>query len=608
MFEGRWSDLFPFQKTGVKFLTSKPHSLLGDEMGLGKSVQVCVALMQKFIGAELRQPEMVLIICPAHLKETWRQYLLDWTDFTAEQIEVVESTQHQLKPRQGKWAVIVNYEALTENKDAATRARNKAAGKRSRKRISNVAAQINALFFDVGVIDECQRLRGLRSGISKLLLSLQGRRQPLLARCTYKWFLSGCLAPNGRPIEFYPILRTCAPDVLGEQQDLDTFGRYFCNGFTDEYNQPNYNGASNIDEFTERLKPFMLRREMADVYKELPDKVVHPIYCKFTKPLPVDKTNTPIATLRRFVGLAKVPFSVQFLKDTLTNEPEEKIVCFAYSREVIEKLADHTELAKFNPVYIYGGMSPKDKAFAKKTFESDPTCRLIILQITSAGTGTDGLQRVARIICFAELEWSAGDFEQACARLHRIGQLNLTRIYPIIARGTLDESMINVYHKKIRNIKTILKTNEHQLGEFMSDFQNLADSINRLCVILEKQGGVTETKVTNIAEKQAEKKATAATKAEPAKKVLADTSKTPPANSPQERLQDTLLKVIRTCPGGKDEGKADIKAVLSACGVTPPKSENVTEDQYEAVLQGLEKKLLIYSTPPADESDDLDAV
>jgi SNF2 family DNA or RNA helicase len=160
--------------------------------------------------------------------------------------------------------------------------------------------------------------------------------------------------------------------------------------------------------------------------------------------------------LRKAIGDAKIPFVVEYVKDRIEKEPK-KIVVFAYSRSVIEGIANHDKLAKYEPVFIYGSLTYEDKAFALRQFKTDHNCRIICLQYTAAGTGTDGLQQHSNCMVMAEPDWSAGTFDQAIGRLHRIGQNELVRVYPIIARETLDESMFSVYNKKSKVIEKVLR-------------------------------------------------------------------------------------------------------------------------------------------------------
>jgi SWI/SNF-related matrix-associated actin-dependent regulator of chromatin subfamily A-like protein 1 len=418
--------LFPFQKEGVNFLMQEPHRLLADEPGLGKTIQALSA------AAELGCCS-ILVICPAIIKDTWAKHIEDWTTFDSRSIQILRTKSDIISDKR---VIIVNYELLytTEGKNALLK-------------------QLLARKFQLAIVDEVHRLKSASSKISHILLAKIGKRMPLLSIAYRKWCLTGTPMPN-RPIELFPLLRTLALEVITPYSSYEAFGNRFCDPIPTDYGI-NYDGASNVEELRERLSKFMLRREVKDVYQQLPEKIISPIYCKVD--IEEDQSDTPLATLRMKLGLAKIPFVVSYVLDKMESE-KNKLVVFAYSRSVIEGIANHDKLAKYEPVFIYGSLTYEDKAFALKQFRSNPDCRIIVLQYNAAGTGTDGLQHCSNCMVMAEPDWSAGTFDQAIGRLHRIGQNELVRVYPIIARETLDESMFGVYNKKSRVIKRVLRS------------------------------------------------------------------------------------------------------------------------------------------------------
>jgi SNF2 family DNA or RNA helicase len=373
----------------------------------------------------------ILIIAPAIIKETWAHHVNQWTTFGPESIQIINTKSCIIS---NKPVIIVNYELLytKEGKNA-------------------VLKQLLARKFQLAIVDEVHRVKSVSAKISHILLAKTGERPPLLSIAYRKWFLTGTPMPN-KPIELFPLLCTTAPESIHPYSTYEAFGNRFCDPIPNDYGI-NYDGASNVEELKERLSKFMLRREIKDVWKDLPERIVCPIYC--TVDLEFDESDTPLATLRKKLGDSKIPFVVEYIKDRI-EALENKVVVFAYSRSVIEGIANHDKLAKYEPVFIYGSLTYEDKAFALKQFKTDPNCRIIVLQYNAAGTGTDGLQQHSNCMVMAEPDWSAGTFDQAIGRLHRIGQTELVRVYPIIARETLDESIFGVYTKKSKVIDKVL--------------------------------------------------------------------------------------------------------------------------------------------------------
>lgn len=135
--------------------------------------------------------------------------------------------------------------------------------------------------------------------------------------------------------------------------------------------------------------------------------------------------------LRQATGVGKAPFVAEFCK--LLLESEKKIIIWGWHRDVYEILMD--SLARYNPRLYTGSESPKQKAAAEAAFKApyldpqdpdvSPTaaaeqCRVLIMSLRS-GAGVDGLQKVASVGVFAELDWSPQVHEQAIGRLRRDG-------------------------------------------------------------------------------------------------------------------------------------------------------------------------------------------
>jgi len=103
------SDLYPFQRNGVKFLAENERALLADEMGLGKSIQTIVALRVLFRKGEITNG---LILCPKSLLTDWEKKLWDW----APEIRVIKvrgsREQRQISWNTSAHLYLTTYETL----------------------------------------------------------------------------------------------------------------------------------------------------------------------------------------------------------------------------------------------------------------------------------------------------------------------------------------------------------------------------------------------------------------------------------------------------------------------------------------------------------------
>ena len=56
----------------------------------------------------------------------------------------------------------------------------------------------------------------------------------------------------------------------------------------------------------------------------------------------------------------------------------------------------------------------------------------------------------AKVVIFAELDWTPGTLEQCEDRAHRIGQQDPVHIHYLVAKGTLDEWVWTALDRKVR--------------------------------------------------------------------------------------------------------------------------------------------------------------
>jgi len=437
--------LYPYQEQGVQHLLSepfgRPHALLADAPGTGKTIMTIEA-------AKRAGCTNGIILCPAIIKEQWKSQMLDWQLCNDDEVQVAYGYDWKLDNR--PW-VVINYDLIRQRK---------------------ILDQLTSRNWHVLTMDEAHRLKSHSSQQSHAVFH---KRHGLGLKAYWKWALSGTIIPN-KPVEFYPLLITMAPEVIAPCKDYNSFLDKYCGGrFLAG------KGASNVPELTARLQPFMLRRELRDVWHECPPLVESEVLIKVPfeqHPEWLGSDFMQDATERRVVAEAKIPFIVAYLKQRL-EDGSGKITCFTYHRKVIEEVAK--ALSEYFPAKIYGGISENVRLRNLSEFTSNPRCRLFLAQIGSAGEGLDGLQRVCAEYVYAEPEWSPGREDQAGRRILRLGQLHTVFSTTLIASGSYEEIIFNANRRKRKVIEVILKPNG---GDFVmtieAELKRIADSLETL--------------------------------------------------------------------------------------------------------------------------------
>lgn len=288
-------NFYPYQLSDIKFLTSltstgRKNKILATAPGTGKTVTICG-------GLKAIQAKSAVIVCPAPtiVKQAWRHHLIEWGVCTDDDIFIVKTGKDEIPTN--KRFIIVNFELL-QNKDI-----------------------FRSLYwggrYDAVVIDEAQRLKAVDSKTSLRILG--GGSESLISRGEWKWLASGSMMPN-RPAELFPAVSSLSPEIIAPFGKWQAYIEEFCGAYKDKFGW-HHTGASNIEDLAKRLfsNNFMRRRELEDVYKELPEVIERHVYVDLGD-MDCDETNTQSATLRKAIGVAKLPYIIEYLEDCLSHE------------------------------------------------------------------------------------------------------------------------------------------------------------------------------------------------------------------------------------------------------------------------------------------------
>lgn len=455
----------PYQRAGIHYAMQRPSTLLGDQMGLGKTVQA--------IGFSNVLPEIksVLVICPASLKLNWAREWKKW-DTKSMNIGVVTSGSGYLPYTQ---VVIINYDQLKKH-----------------------IAGIHRREWDLLIADEAHYMKSYKA--LRTLYVLGGQRkvknqpperfEPI--RATRKLFLTGTPISN-RPMEIWPLAHALAPDSFNSWA---RFAYRYCAASQGSYGLE-IKGASNLDELQDRLRAtIMVRRLKEDVLKELPAKrrQVIELDCELLVverekaaysasrlrlealklavelakggteaeyKMAVDTLRAGIsgefsemAKLRHETALAKVPLVVEHLKDATDGS---KVVCFAHHKDVVKAILD--EFPGIS-VSITGDTPMQARQDSVDRFQTDPACLLFVGNLQVAGVGIT--LTAASHVVFAELDWVPGNLSQAEDRCHRIGQKDSVLVQHLVLAESLDATMAKRVVEKQRVIDAALD-NDYEL-------------------------------------------------------------------------------------------------------------------------------------------------
>lgn len=296
------------------------------------------------------------------------------------------------------------------------------------------------------VLDESHFIKHRTTRRSKFILKLG-------CLAEYRYILTGTPVGNSHWEELWSQFNFLEPSIFGKYSE---FEKRYC--ILDQYYKP-YRYV-NVDEIRERIAPYVFsvrKRECLDLPDKLPPerytlelqekKLYKEMLKNYIEELDIEAKN-PLARLTKLRQMCSgfIPDAdgklhplkcekQSALSDFLDNW-EAKLVIFAEYKESIRAVC--AALRKQKLTYLTLDGEQRDKTIWRQ-FQSDPAVRVIVCQYRSAAQGIDLF--AASTILFYEPTLSSQIFEQACDRIHRVGQSEKCAYILFETKGTIECKM-----------------------------------------------------------------------------------------------------------------------------------------------------------------------
>lgn len=491
-------EYLPYQKAGVAYALQRKDTLVGDEAGLGKTIE-SLGFINKV------KPRTVLVVAPATLAFNWKLEAEKWL-VNHYRIFIPKNGSDPIPPLEEneRLLVITNYEKVVEITRKPRKPKAKVDGAvaavldaKIEVDKPKVAAKAQPKFadsikrvWDLAIFDEVQAVKNPASKRSQAVLGEHG----LFHRA------HRTLCMTGTPIENYPkeiwaLAATICPAKFGDWWE---FARRYCGLHQEENGDKKVwvsTGGSHLSELQQRLRStFMVRRLKRDVLKELPPKrrqlVVlgdeevdwskHPEFRRWkelyereyeaamarleaartledykhaAKALDavVGIVFTEMSEFRHQTALAKLPMCLHYIDDLLESGLDS-LVIFAHHKDVLEKIHKHYEKDSF---LLYGETPMEDRGGIVQGFQAGQK-RIFIGGLKPAGTGIT-LTRASTVV-YVEIDWNPATLSQSEDRLCRIGQKKMVHVIHLALNSTLD---VNMSQRVIKKQEMIDKALDH---------------------------------------------------------------------------------------------------------------------------------------------------
>ena len=451
--------LRPYQQQMVIHLMAMMRFIVGDDTGLGKTVETIAALCQLWA----RDPDTKAVVLTK--KSSVPQWESEFERF-AEGITVlmaVGTPQQRLKAHEA-WEAASGPVVLIQGYSSAC----------------NDFGRLQHWEGYILVCDEAIVFKTPSTRVHKVCRHLSAQA----ARC---WGLTATLIKNNL-MEGFGVYKVVVPDLF--RMSKNSFMNHYC--ITRMQRVANgrqipvivgYN-SKDIEQFRDVIDPYYLGRPKHAVAQELPVLTTKNVRLGLTKFQSEkyqealggllemgdgdERETTPLTALIYCQEIVNHPALIEYpdyrsekldaLLDMVTDGGDfhdEKVIVFTRFKRMVDTAIPHLVKAGIKCVRVTGDENSAQRKAAMEAFQ-DPEDPTRVIFITMAGGDAINLQ-AAKALVFYDTPWSAGDYLQILGRMIRIGSEH-DSVYAVhlVCRDTIDERVQEVKRNKMRLIEQVL--------------------------------------------------------------------------------------------------------------------------------------------------------
>lgn len=426
------TQLYPYQKEGIRFAAKAGRAIIADEMGLGKTIQAIgtaeLLLREGFV-------DNILIVCPTSLKYQWKREI---ERFTHREVLVIEGLHSR---RIEQYKMPQPYKIVSYNS------------------VCNDLKVLRRMETDMVIMDEVQRLKNWDTQIARAARHINSQ---------YTVLLSGTPLEN-KLEELYSIVE------LADQFALAPYYKFRNDHILcDETGK--VIGYQNLNAIKKRLQHIMIRRRKSDVHLQLPGRMDQNLFVPMTKEQREmhEEFKSGVAALvlkwkrmhflsekdrkrlllllsqMRMVCDSTFILDQQSRYDTKIDElmnildsylvgGNGKVVVFSGWERMTRLVAQELTQRGIRFEYLHGGIPSAKRKDLVNNFTDQPDSRVFL----STDAGSTGLNlQAASLIVNLDLPWNPAVLEQRIARIYRIGQQRNIQVINLVSANSFEEQMI----------------------------------------------------------------------------------------------------------------------------------------------------------------------
>jgi superfamily II DNA or RNA helicase len=535
--------LYDYQREGALFAARAGRCLIGDQMGLGKTIQAIAAAE---IMAQLFGVERVLVVCPTSLKHQWQREIEKFSERSAQVIG-------GMRPRRAvqftgdSFFKITNYDTIYRDLEI-----------------------IEQWAPDLVILDEAQRIKNWSTRVARSVKKITS---------PYAIVLTGTPLEN-RLEELVSIVQFVDRFRLGptfrllhEHQTRDKDDKVI--------------GYQALDRIGKTLEPVLIRRQKDQVLDQLPERLDKNFFVPMTpqqKHLH-DENKEIVARIvqkwRKYKFLSEAdqrrlmialqnmrmacdstylldqsadysfkPDELATLLEEVYESPEGKVVVFSQWLRMHELLVDRFKKRGWDYILFHGGVPGQQRKGLIDRFREEPRCRAFLA--TDAGGVGLNLQHASMVVTM-DLPWNPAVLEQRIGRVHRLGQRQPVRVVNFVAQGTIEEGMLSVLKFKQSLFAGVLDGGETEVFLGGSRLTKFMETVEKASAAIPEPTYDDETgQLRPVREVEAEAAPEQEPEAEPAALVPAAL----PAADPWTGLLQNGMAILQQLTGAARPGAA----------------------------------------------------
>ncbi|PZD72705.1 RNA polymerase-associated protein RapA [Acaryochloris thomasi RCC1774] len=451
------AELRDYQEEGFEWLARLSHwgvgACLADDMGLGKTLQALAVILT-------RAPQgPTLVIAPTSVGMNWLSEAQRFAP-TLKPLQFGNSDRQQLLDQLQPFDLLVCSYGLLQQED--------------------VAQMLAKVEWQTTVLDEAQAIKNMATKRSQAAMNLQAG---------FKILTTGTPIENHLG-ELWNLFRFINPGLLGS---LDRFNQRFATPIE------KYQDHQARHRLKKLIQPFLLRRTKNQVLEELPSRT------EITLQVELSQEEMALYEALRRDAIAKLTESdseagakhLQVLAEIMklrraccnpqlvvpkAPPPSAKLQLF--SETLAELLANHHKALVFSQFvdhlqilrqyldkqkiayqYLDGSTPAKKRQERVNAFQAGEG-DVFLISLKAGGTGLN--LTAADYVIHMDPWWNPAVEDQASDRAHRIGQQRPVTIYRLVAKGTIEEQIVDLHQHK-RDLADSLLEGAEMSGKISTD-------------------------------------------------------------------------------------------------------------------------------------------